>query len=442
MNVTVVGGGYVGLISAVCFCEFGFNVCVVEQDPKRLEGLKIAKSTVYEPGLDQILHRNIESKKLTFSADLSDVAMNSDAIVIAVPTSSSVSGDADSDLTRLNDTIKTIASALVGDKYTGIFIKSSVPVGTCSIILDNIKFIRPDLILGKNYDIIANPSFLREGTAIKDFMHPSAILLGLNGESPNAKELIKKLYDTLLNLQVPFIYANFETIELARSSLVALAATKMAFINEIKEICERTDADVNKIIKILMIEQKFGSNALLVSPGIGGSSFPRTMRILLRFARSLGIDLKVLDGVINSNLDKITKISERILKLIADDEPMDFKKVTILGLTYKPQTNDIKESASLIVVEKLLNAGVSVYAYDPAYEPDSDNLYRIPKHIMKNAKFHLTRTPYEAAMQSNILVIMTSWAEFNSLNYEKIKELMCKNKGSNPIIMDYKNLLS
>ena len=208
MNITVVGGGYVGLVSAVGFCEFGFEVCLVEQDSKRLENLKVGKSTVYEPGLDIMLRRHIENKRMVFSGDLAGMAANSDAIMIAVSTTPS--DDTDLDLTILHNTIKVISSALVKGKYAGIFIRSSVPVGTCSIIAENVKFIRPDLIAGQDYDIIANPTFLREGTAIKDFMSPDLELIGLNKDSLKARELVEMLYDTLLHLQIPFVYANFD----------------------------------------------------------------------------------------------------------------------------------------------------------------------------------------------------------------------------------------
>ena len=440
MNITVVGGGYVGLVSAVGFCEFGFEVCLVEQDSKRLENLKVGKSTVYEPGLDIMLRRHIENKRMVFSGDLAGMAANSDAIMIAVSTTPS--DDTDLDLTILHNTIKVISSALVKGKYAGIFIRSSVPVGTCSIIAENVKFIRPDLIAGQDYDIIANPTFLREGTAIKDFMSPDLELIGLNKDSLKARELVEMLYDTLLHLQIPFVYANFESIELVRSVIIALSATKMAFINEIKEICNRTDADINVVIRSLVIEQKSGENALLVSPGIGGSSFPRNMRILSQFANSLGLDLKILNGAIQSNTNRIRQISEKIINLITDDEPLNSKRVTIFGLTYKAQTNDIRESASLIVIERLLSEGISVYLYDPAYKPNSEYLERIPKKVMENKKFYLTNTAYEAVVQSNILVIMTAWSEFYGLNYDKIRELMCKSKGKQPIILDYKNIVA
>ena len=440
MNITVVGGGYVGLVSAVCFCEFGFKVCLVEQDSKRLENLKNGKSTVYEPGLDVMLCKHIQNKQLVFSGDLAGMVANSDAIMIAVSTTLSI--DTDLDLALLNSTISVVASALVKGKYVGIFIKSSVPLGTCSIVADNIRFIRPELIAGQDYDVIANPTFLREGTAIKDFMSPDLEFIGLNTESLKAQEMIKILYETLLKLNIPFIYANFESVELARSVVIAIAATNMAFINEIKEICARTVADINVVIKSLMIEQKLRSNSLLISPGVGGSSFPRNVRILLNIANSLGVDLKILDGVLKSNAEQIRKISDKIINMIIDHEPLSSKRATIFGLTYKAQTNDIRESASLIVIERLLNEGISVYLYDPAYKPNSDYLERIPKNVIEHEKFHLTNTPYEAVVQSDILIVMTAWPEFYSLNYKKIRELMCNKNGKQPIILDYKNIVA
>lgn len=440
MHVTVVGGGYVGLISAICFCEFGFNVSVIEDDKEKLRKLKSGESSVYEVGVEQGLKKAIESNLITFSNDLSKVVPETDAIFIAVATTK-LNGP-DSDLSLFHQTIKTITLSLPRDRYVGIFIKTSVPVGTCSIVANNLRFMRPDLVAGKHYDIVANPGFLREGSAIRDFMVPNRAIIGLESDSQKAKELISKIYQSLINMNVPFIYTNFESAELIRSATIAFTATKMAFINEMADLCDRSGADINAIIKGLALEQGIGPKALTVSPGIGGTSFPRTVRILINTADSMGMDLDVLNGVLKSNENRIKGIKDRIIRLIEDEEPITSKKVSVLGLAFKPLTNDVRESASILVINDLLDNEIPVYAYDPLFTSDSKELYRLPERINNDQNFHLVDSVYEAVMQSDILVIMTNWAEFVTLDFDKIYELMNKKPGRNPVILDFKNMFS
>jgi len=440
MNVTVVGGGYVGLVSAICFCDFGFNVRIVDGSSERLEKLKAGESTVYEIGLDQGLKKSINSNLISFSNNLSESIENSDAIVIAVAITKP--NGTDSDLSLLHETAKTIALSLSDDRYIGIFIKTSVPVGTCSVIANNLRFMRPDLTPGKHYDIIANPGFLREGSAIRDFMTPNRAIIGTESDSPKARKLISELYASLINMKVPFIYTNFETAELIRSATIGFTATKMAFINEMADVCDRVGADINVVIKGIALDQGIGYKSFMVSPGIGGTSFPRTVRILCNTADSLGVDLDVLNGVLKSNTNRIADIKDRIVRLIEDGNPASSKKVSIFGLAFKPLTNDIRESASILVINDLLNCGIPVYAYDPLFRPESKELPRIPPKIFEDSNFHITDSVYEAAMQSDIIVIMTNWAEFVTLDFNKIHELMNKKPGEDPIILDYRNMFS
>lgn len=438
MRVTVVGGGYVGLVSAICFCEFGFNVSLVERNAERLEKLRAGNPVVYEVGLSQGLKKTIASNTISFSDNLPDSIADSDAIVIAVATTKA--GGPDSDLSSLTDTVKSIALALPDDRYVGILIKTSVPVGTCSILSNNVKFMRPDLVPGKHYDVIANPGFLREGSAVRDFMTPNRAIIGMESESSNARELISKLYSSLFNMKVPFIYTNFETAELIRAATISFMSTKMAFINEMAEVCDRTGADINTVIKGVALDQGIGYKSFVVSPGIGGSSFPRTVRILVNTADSLGVDLDVLNGVMKSNTNHIAGIKDRIVQLIDGEGDITHKKVSILGLAFKPLTNDVRESASILVVNDLLDSGIPVYAYDPLFKPGVPDLSRIPQKILNDKNFHVTESVYEAAMQSDILVIMTNWTEFVSADFDKIYELMNKKVGEKPIILDYRNM--
>lgn len=440
MKVAVVGGGYVGLVSAICLCEYEHHVCVVERQTERLKNLKQGKTAVYEVGLDQCLKRAIETKKIRFEGNLEESISDVEAIIVAVATT--CDEGTDSDLSELHQVIKTIALSIPSNKYTGIIIKTSVPVGTCSTILKNMMFMRPDLISGKQYDIISNPGFLREGTAIKDFMAPNCSVIGIDAESQMAKDLIEKLYAPMLDMKIPFIYTNYETAELIRAANTGFTAVRMAYINEMSEICERASADLDTLAKGIALCQEMDYKTLAVSPGIGGTSLPRTMRILINTAAALGVDLEVLDGVLKSNQKRIHGISDRIKKMIEDEHSLSNKKVSILGLTYTPLTNDVRESASLQVIEDLLADGVSVYAYDPLFKPKSEYLTRIPEKIRNNENFHITESVYEATTESDIMVIMTNWSEFAFLDFNKIHELMNRRGTSDPIILDYKNMLT
>ena len=439
MRLTVIGGGYVGLVTVVCFCEFGFEVCVVEENSEKLKKLEAGESMVYEPDVDRMLKRFLEYGRITFSGDIATAISDSEAVLVAVSTTIE---NSDSDLTRLSAVINKVSSALSQNKYTGLFIRASVPVGTCNTLLENIQLMRPDLIPGEHYDVIANPCFIREGCAVQDFMAPSNEIIGMKNFSEKAKSLVEKLYAPLSNVGVPFIYTNLETAELIITANVAFAAVKMVYTNEISEICKKVNADVKSIMQSLSAEKKIGSSAFMPSPGVGGSTFPKAMRLLKNKAASLGMTLPILESAVKSNANRIVKIKEQILTCITNTEPNTLKKVTILGLTYKPMTSDIKESPSIIIIDALLKHGVAVEVYDPVYTPDSNYISLIPKEIRNNGNFHLSNSPYEAAMQSDLLVIMTNWSEFAELKYEKIWELMKKNTDNRTQFLDYRYLIS
>lgn len=441
MNVVVIGGGYVGLTSAICYCEFGFDVLLIEKDENRLALLEKGISVSSEVGLESGLQKHIKNKAIHFSNTIEEDIKNADAIVISVATTTP-SGP-DSDLTTLHEVIQEIALSLTPDKYTGIFIKTSVPIGTCTIIANNMRFMRPDLTPGKHYDIIANPSFLREGSAIHDFINPNRVLIGFETDnSKKAKELALKIYASLVNLSVPFIFTNFETAELIRAATIAFITTKMTFINEIAELCDRVGANINTVIKGIALDQGIGYKAFQITPGYGGTSYPRTVRILSNTANCLGLDLNVLNSVISSNTKRISSIKDRILSIIQDSENNLNKRVAIFGLSFKPLTSDIRESASISVIKDLISQSLDVSVYDPAYNPKSKEVNKIPQDIRESEKFHLEDSAYDATNQSDILVIMTNWAEFMTLDFKKISELMNKKRNEKPIILDYRNMFS
>ncbi len=438
MRVTVVGAGYVGLVSAASFGKLGFDVCLADIDTKKIREAKAGVFHTYEPEVRRALKEGIEAKHISISENLADTMVGSDAIVVAV--SSAKTEGVDSDLSFLLGAMKTIATALTRDKYRGIFVKTNVPAGTCRGIAENFKSMRPDLTPGTHYDIIANPGFLREGTGIKDFVTPERIIIGLGEQSSKAQELISKLYMADIS-DARFIITNFETAELIRSVITNFTAIEMAFINEISELCDKLGADINAVIKAVSLEQSSGSNSLQITPAIGGTSIPRNMRILVDVAKSLGVNLQVLEGALRSNTERISKIKNRIINLIKDEKGITSEKISIFGLTFKPMVNDIKESASILVIKELLDSGVLVFAYDPALKPDSKELYRIPSSILENKNFHLVNSAYDAAIESDIIVIMTNWAEFLVLDYSRIYELMNKPLSRKPVILDYRNML-
>ncbi|MDR0695788.1 MAG: nucleotide sugar dehydrogenase [Holosporales bacterium] len=442
MRITVINSGYVGVVSAVCFCEFGFRVCVEEDDPQRLEKLKNNTAPAHEPGISQMMKKHVAAKRLVFSDNLPRYVQQSDAIVVSVPIGKK--SDMDSDLSELHKKMEQVALSLKSDGYTGIFIKTSVPIGTCSIIAKNMRFMRPDLVPGEHYDIIANPGVLREGSAIHDFMSPSRVLIGLESDSQKARAIVSEVYSSLLKLNIPFVYSDYETIELIRAATIGFIVTKMAFINEMAELCDRCGADINMLIKGISFDNGIGSKYFRVSPGIGGTSYPRTARILAATASSLGMDLHVINSALTSNKIRVTGIKDNVMRLISDDSDSgdSVRKVSILGLSFKQLTSDIRESASITVIQDLLGENVEVYAYDPLYKPGSEEISQIPPKIAENKNFHLVESVYEAASQSDIIVIMTNWSEFMSIDFKKLHELMNKKPGSKPIILDYRNMFT
>jgi UDPglucose 6-dehydrogenase len=300
---------------------------------------------------------------------------------------------------------------------------------------------RPDLGVGENYDIIANPGLLREGSAIHDFMSPNRVLIGLETDSSKARALISNVYASLINLNIPFVYSNFETIELIRSATVGFIVTKMAFINEMAELCDRCGADINTLIKGISLDSGIGSKYFRVSPGVGGTSYPRTARILSATASSLGLDLHIINSALFSNKVRISGIKEKIVRLIADENgSCEGKRVSILGLSFKQLTSDIRESASIYVIQDLLASNIEVCVYDPLYKPGSEDIQKLPRAIVQNRNFYIAESVYDATAQSDIAVVMTNWGEFMSLDFKKIHELMNKKPGEKPIILDYRNM--
>jgi UDPglucose 6-dehydrogenase len=443
--ITVIGGGFVGTVSAACLCEFGFNVWLCDEDPAKVKRLQDNVAPSDEPGIEQALARHATSGRLTFSEDVYGLVHKSDIIIISVPT---LIANSDSDMSGLHNVVEKVSLELSRDHYTAMIIKTNVPVGACSVIANNVRFLRPDIRPGEQYDVIANPGILREGSAMQDFVEPNFVLVGTNTGSEASKNIMLQMYAPLVASRVQFVFASFETVELVRAATIGFSTVKMTYINEIADVCSRCEADINTVIKCMTLDHEIGNKALKVSPGFGGTSFPRTVRILSQTAKSLGVDLSVINTVIESNRSRISAIKPRIMKLLYGEEgkmlPIQLKKkVAILGLSFKPFTSDIKESPSIFVISDLLKEeNIEVNVYDPLFKPVRGERSIIPPEIINHKNFSLSESAYDAVSQSDILVIMTNWNEFISLDFKKIRELMNKLPNSKPTILDYKNMFS
>ena len=439
MLITVAGSGYVGAIVSACLCEIGHDVVLLELDPEKFEVLQSRQYSIYEPGLMQMLAKHLDSGKLKYSQNIEESIRETKSIIVTVPTTKACGNDLD--LSQLHNYLDQIALHLSDEHYTGIFIKTSVPVGSCSILLKNFQFARPDLQCGIDYDIIANPTVLREGSAIHDFMMPSRVLIGINNDSQKAKELIEEMYSVIKNLNTPFIYSNYETVELIRYATIGFVVTKMAYINEIATLCEYSGADIDAVMKGMTLDSRVASRSFEVSPVFGGTSYPRAARILQNIALTFGFDLETIKGTIKSNDKHIKRISKKAQELIGPSTEDDRKIIAVWGLSFKAQTSDIRESPSVKVIDDLLSNGYIVNAYDPAYIDLEKTINKLPYNIVSNRNFNLVESPYISAHGADIILIMTNWGDFAKLDYRKVHELMNKNKKQKPIILDNRNML-
>lgn len=446
MIITVCGIGYSGLMISLFLCELGHKVNCFDNNQQVLEELKKENISlnINEPGIDKLIKDYIKLNKITLFNNVYDAIANTDVIIVKIPVKGNLDSLEDVNLKPFNDLINNIVPYLNRNKYIPIFISTTVPIGTCSMVVLNIQNARPDLITSKHYDIICAPVFLREGSALHDLMKPDRLIFGFKQESELADNIIKKIYKPLKLRNIPFIYTNFETAELIKTATMGLATVNMAFTNEIEKLCNSTGVDFNTLAKGVGLDKRVGKESLLSNAGVGGSSLPRTSRVLINSAKQWGIDLSILSVALESNIKRIKGISSKILNYynINNKQIENIKRVAILGLAFKGLTTDITESPSIFVIQELLNNSISVALYDPYYLPYSSNLDIIPQEIKENTSFYICDSVYDAVSQSDVLVIMTKWPEFNSLNIPKIIELMQKNKSDKPVLFDCVNMFS
>ncbi|MDR1034716.1 MAG: nucleotide sugar dehydrogenase [Holosporales bacterium] len=436
LKITIVGGGYIGVVSGVCFCEFGFLVNIVETDTEKLQDLKNNLVSVYEPSLESGLKKHQEAGTLKCFDNLSKTHHEPDVIVIAIAYS-----EEEGQRAEIHDVIRDVALLLSRSHYTAILIKTTTSVGTCSIIKKNVQFLRPDLILSEHYDIIVNPDFLREGYALHDFVNPDILVIGVDQNSKKARDLVAILYSMIISSGVQVIWTNQETAELTKYARTAFIVAKIAIMNEFADLCGKSGADIDHLTMGVSLDSYVGLKLLKVTPGFGGLSYLMLTRGVIRKASTLGMECRIMQAVMDSNADRIKNISTRIINKLSSDNGPNNKKLAVLGVACKPQTNDVYGAPSISVIHTMLENDVLVSAYDPSLCPDVPRtLKQIPEKIRNDSKFQLASSVYEAVTQSDMIVVMADWAEFLTIDFGKIWELMNRKQDVNPIIMDTYNL--
>lgn len=414
MNICVIGSGYVGLVTGACFAEFGLRVICVDNDLAKINALRQGKIPIYEPGLEEMVLKNIKENRLSFTDNLEEAVKNSLVIFIAVGTPADHQGKAD--LRYVKEAARATARTM--DGYKLIVTKSTVPVGTGKVIAEIIRKYQPKKM---PFDIVSNPEFLREGSAIEDFMRPNRVVIG--AQSDQAVAIMKDLYAPLYLIETPFVITTVETAEMIKYASNAFLATKISFINEMANLCERVGADVRQVAKGMGLDQRIGPKFLHPGPGFGGSCFPKDTSALAQLAKSLDYDFEIVRSVIRVNLRQRKRMVEKILKAVGN---VKGKTLGVLGVTFKPNTDDIREAPALHIIRALENLGALIKAYDPAGMEEA-------KKILKKVQFQ--KNLYDAAQGAEALVLVTEWNQFRNIDWNRMKSLLKK-----PIVIDLKNI--
>ena len=415
MHVTMIGTGYVGLVSGACFSEFGHNVSCVDNDANKIEALHCGDIPIFEPGLDELVESNVNAGRLSFTTDLQQPVANADAVFIAVGTPSR-RGDGHADLTYVFNAAREVADAL--DGYTVIVTKSTVPVGTGTEVFKVVRETSP----GADFDVASNPEFLREGAAITDFMRPDRVIVGTDSE--RAKEVMGELYRSLFLNETPVMFTTRQTAELIKYAANAFLATKVTFINEIANLCEQVDANVQDVARGIGLDGRIGSKYLHAGPGYGGSCFPKDTLALLRTAENLGLPMDIVRATVNVNDRRKREMAQKIIDACGGS--LDGKTIAILGLTFKPNTDDMRDSPSLDIIPALQAAGAKVRAYDPEGMDEA-------RMMLDGIEY--CDDAYDTLPNSDALVIITEWNVFRAMDMHRVKDLL-----NSPVLVDMRNI--
>jgi UDPglucose 6-dehydrogenase len=419
MNVTVVGTGYVGLVSGTCLADFGHTVVCVDQDADRIAALNAGALPFYEPGLLELLHKNAAARRLAFSTDLGGAVSQSAVVFLAVGTPQAPDGSVD--LSQLMTAVADVAPYVPA--YCAIVTKSTVPVGTGARIEQIVSRLAP---AGRSVDVVSNPEFLREGSAVGDFMRPDRVVVGTR--SRFAAGLLRELYRPLFLIETPIVETTIETAEMIKYASNAFLAVKIGFVNEIANLCDCVDADVHVVAKVMGLDRRIGAKFLHPGPGYGGSCFPKDTRALAATGNQHGVPQRIVETAIAVNEQQQERLVEKILGALG---AVHAPSVAILGLAFKPNTSDVRESPALFVCRHLVRAGVTVRAFDPVAGVEA-------ARALDDIRSGMTYTPdaYEAIVGADALIIMTEWNEFRSLDLRRVLALMRR-----PILIDPRNVL-
>jgi UDPglucose 6-dehydrogenase len=415
MRVAMIGTGYVGLVSGACFSEFGVEVVCVDKNGGKIEDLHRGKMPIFEPGLEDLVARNVKAGRLSFSTDLAGAVKGADAVFIAVGTPSR-RGDGHADLSYVYDAAREIAAAL--EDYTAVVTKSTVPVGTGREVERIIRAARPDA----DFDVVSNPEFLREGSAIGDFMRPDRVVIGANGE--RARDLMRRLYRPLYLIETPIIFTTLETAELIKYAANTFLATKITFINEIADLCEKVGADIQDVAKGIGLDGRIGRKFLHAGPGYGGSCFPKDTLALVRTAEAAGSPIRIVETVVAANERRKKAMAGRVIAACGGS--VKGLTIAVLGLTFKPNTDDMRDSPSLDIVPALQKAGARVRAYDPEGMKEAQALL---------ANVEWCQDSYDALQGADAGVIVTEWNQFRALDLPRLRQIMKR-----PLLVDLRNI--
>ena len=415
MKVVMIGTGYVGLVSGVCFSDFGHDVICVDKDPAKIDALNAGEVPIFEPGLDDLMHKNVAAGRLSFTLDLAQAVGDADAVFIAVGTPTR-RGDGHADLTYVDAAAAEIANAL--KDYTVVVTKSTVPVGTNRRVQKIIADTNPSA----DFDVASNPEFLREGAAIDDFMRPDRVVVGLEGD--RAKTVMEALYRPLSLREAPVIFTDIESAEMIKYAANAFLATKITFINEIAALCEKVGANVKSVSKGMGLDGRIGDKFLHAGPGYGGSCFPKDTKALARIGQEHASPVSIVEAVIEVNDRVKRRMIDKVMELC--DDHVNGKKIAVFGVTFKPNTDDMRDAPSLSIVPALVGAGAKITVVDPEGRKEGEEL--LPGVAW-------AEDAYEAATGADAVLILTEWNQFRGLDLERLAGVM-----NTPSMADLRNI--
>jgi len=415
MRITMIGSGYVGLVSGVCFADFGHDVICVDKDLSKIEALREGRIPIYEPGLDQLVAENTSTGRLSFSTDVGESVRGADVVFIAVGTPSR-RGDGHADLSYVYAAAREIATYVEG--FTVVVTKSTVPVGTG----DEVERIMRETNPAADVAVVSNPEFLREGAAIEDFKRPDRIVVGLNDD--RARETMTEVYRPLYLNQAPIVFTSRRTSELIKYAANAFLAMKITFINEIADLCERVDANVQDVSRGIGLDGRIGAKFLHAGPGYGGSCFPKDTLALAKTAQDYDAPVRLIETTISINDNRKRAMGRKVISAVGGD--IRGKKIAILGLTFKPNTDDMRDSPAIAIIQTLQDNGAQVVGYDPEGMENA-------RKVIENIEY--ASGPYEAAAGADALVIVTEWNQFRALDFNRLKQSMRA-----PVLVDLRNI--